>query len=177
LSTYLWWAGNQVASKTFGWVAANPAEASLITAALANPATRKFTMDIIKLVVKENIRSWANITRGIGSSLMNRSTKISRGVTAVGKAAKWVRAAIVANPITAAVTVATGAAAGYVATADQHGGVVGPLMGGSGFGPGGGAGPTLVSGADSADDAVRQYWGLPQAKLTWFGSVPVLRPR
>ena len=79
MSSYLWWIGTQVAGKTSSWVAANPAEASLIAAALANPATRKFTLDVLKIVVRENIRSWANITRGIGQSLVNRSTVVARG--------------------------------------------------------------------------------------------------
>jgi hypothetical protein len=112
LSTYLWWAGNQVAGRAFGWVAANPAEASLITAALANPATRKFTMDVLKIVVKENIRSWANISRGIGSSLINRSTWAARANAAVRTALSSARTFIAANPVT---ILATLAVAGTVA--------------------------------------------------------------
>lgn len=112
MSSYLVWLVNQVGGATIGWVAQHPAESTLITAALANPATRKITLDVIKIVTVESIKSWYNISRGVGSSLVTRSTFIARIVTAartVGAAAGRV---VMANPIATGVTLAlTGAIA------------------------------------------------------------------
>ena len=87
-----------------GWQ--NPAEATLITAALANPATRGITLDVLRIVAKEGVRSWVNITRGIGSSIVNRSVWASNTVNFIRTAAQRAGAMIAANPIGAAITVA-----------------------------------------------------------------------
>lgn len=159
MTSYIVWAANQVLGSVGGWVGKHPAEATLITAALANPATRGITIDVLRIVVTEAARSWVNITRAIGTSIVNRSVWASTTVNFVRNAVQRISAPIIANPVTTAVAVVTLSAIGYVATADKHGAVPGILMGGAGFSPG--VDPGLVSGAESSDEAVRQYWGLP----------------
>ena len=94
MSSYIWWAANQIAGKSITWVGTHPAEATFITAALANKATRGIALDVLKIVIKENVRSWTNITKGVGQSLVNRSRFIDNSVKitrqAGSKAAKTV---------------------------------------------------------------------------------------
>lgn len=106
MTSYIVWAANQVLGGVGGWVGKNPAEATLITAALANPATRGITIDVLRIVAQEGLRSWVNITRGIGNSLVNRSVWASNTVNFLRTAAQRAGATIVANPVAAGITLA-----------------------------------------------------------------------
>ena len=78
MSSYIVWAANQAAAQISTWVAKNPAESSLIAAALANEKTRKFTLEVLYLIGREGIRSNVNIIRGIGAALTRNSVVANR---------------------------------------------------------------------------------------------------
>lgn len=90
MSGYLWWVAEQGAGTLFGWVSRNPEAASLIGVGLASPATRGFTLDLMKIVGKESIRSTLAISRGIGGSLVQRSPFAARAWGAVRSSGQWV---------------------------------------------------------------------------------------
>lgn len=89
MSGYLWWLAEQGAGTVFGWVGRNPEAASLIGVGLASPATRGFTMDLVKVVGKESIRSSINIMRGIGGSLIQRSSAAGKAWAGLRASGRW----------------------------------------------------------------------------------------
>ncbi len=89
MSGYLWWIAEQGAGTVFGWVGRNPEAASLIGVGLASPATRGFTMDLIKVVGKESIRSSIAVSRGIAGSLIQRSSAAARAWGVVRASGAW----------------------------------------------------------------------------------------
>ena len=110
-TSYIVWAANQVGQRTSEWFAKNPAEASLLAAALANPATRGFVSDVLKVVAKESIKSNINIARGIGTSLVNRSTIANRTASTLRTLGAGIRNLILRHPVaTVAVAYTSGAA-------------------------------------------------------------------
>lgn len=144
MSSYVWWVGEQLAKSTSTWVAANPAEASLIAAALANPATRGFTLDVLRVVARETGRSWLNISRGVISSAASRSTMAAR----LGAWLSRARLLVVNNPITAVGTslVVVGTVYANASAATEHG-FAAPASSGIGMPP-----STTVGGFDD-------FWG------------------
>lgn len=101
MGSYVWWAINQAAQRTSSWVATHQAEASLIAVGLANPATRGFVMDVVRIVGKETVRSWWNISRGIGSSAATRSSKVSAVASYAARAGRL----LARNPIATVVAI------------------------------------------------------------------------
>lgn len=131
MGSYVWWAINQAAQRASSWVATHQAEASLIAVGLANPATRGFVMDVVRIVGKETVRSWWNITRGIGSSAATRSTKVSTLASYASRTGRL----LAQNPgtVTAVGLVTLGVA--YAETSEDVGGFASPASSGIGLSP------------------------------------------
>ena len=96
MSSYVWWAAQQVARQGSTWVASHPAEASLVGVALGNPATRGFTVDILKSVTWRSVQYSGILARDIASAAARRSV-IARNI---GAGLRWTGRILMRNPIT-----------------------------------------------------------------------------
>ena len=76
MSSYIWWAAQQVARHTSVWVAAHPTESSLIGVGLANAKTRGFVWDVIKATAWRTIQFKGRLTADIARAAAARSTII-----------------------------------------------------------------------------------------------------
>lgn len=109
MSSYVWWAAQQVARQGSTWVASHPAEASLVGVALGNPATRGFTIDVLKSVTWRSLQFQGRVAQDIARAAARRSA-IARNI---GSGLRWTGRVALRNPVTtiAAVYLALGATA------------------------------------------------------------------
>ena len=96
MSSYVWWAAQQVARQGSTWVASHPAEASLVGVALGNPATRGFTIDVLKSVTWRSLQFQGRVARDIASAAARRSA-VARNI---GSGLRWTGQILMRNPIT-----------------------------------------------------------------------------
>lgn len=99
MNSYVVWGSKQIAGHISPWIAKHPAEASLIAAGLANQKTRGFVADVLKITIKETLRGNWNIARGIGQSLVNRSTTANYTVNAMRTLGSGVKQLMLRNPV------------------------------------------------------------------------------
>ena len=99
MNSYIVWGAKQTAGFVSPWIAKHPAEASLIAAGLANAKTRGFVADVLGVVIKETMRGNWNIARGIGQSLVNRSTTANYTVNAMKSLGSGVKRLMLRQPV------------------------------------------------------------------------------
>ena len=108
MSSYVWWVAQQIARQTSTWVASHPAEASLIGVGIANPATRGFTIDVLKSVAWRTTQMTGRLTLDIAKAATARSPVAARiggyGRTAWNIATKNPILTVVAIDVAAATT-------------------------------------------------------------------------
>ena len=96
MSSYVWWAAQQVARQGSTWVASHPAEASLVGVALGNPATRGFTIDVLKSVTWRSMQFQGRVAKDIATAAAQRSA-IARNI---GAGLRWTGRILLRNPVT-----------------------------------------------------------------------------
>lgn len=116
MSSYLWWAAQQVARQTSTWVATHPAESSLIGVGLANPATRGFTKDVLKSVAWRTTQMTGRITMDIGKSMAARSTVVRTSTNYLSRFGQF----LARNPVATIVAIDIAAATTAIALAQDE---------------------------------------------------------
>lgn len=145
MSSYLWWAANQLGQASIGFFARHPVEVSLAFTALANRATRGFAWRVIDGAIWNTGRyMWANIVTV--SRAAAAESRIARGIGTIGQI-------IVRNPVTSIIVADVASAATAIALAKHEDPLTEQIQmistshGLSGSGAGGGAAqPSIGTG-------------------------------
>lgn len=77
MSSFVWWMAQQATRETVSWAAKNPAETSLGFLLLANPATRGFTLDILRSLGWRSLQFSGRVSMDVARAAATRSSTMA----------------------------------------------------------------------------------------------------